>query len=246
MLIMMEPLEVVFGSRDNRVYMLNGTTGAIKAVSRDTGGDIDCRPVVLPGRQLVIGNDTGSIFSMSTTDMGVAWQSTAGAEPINASLVAEDLLSSGSTQILSFGMSGLMRIFSTLGDILVSYNASAGIEGTPLVMDIDQDGKVEILWTTLAGQVQLLRWTNRINEAAQNSYSIPEVVPLLKPYSLLTEADESLYMLYRYAGLVGGIRGGGDLVAGVSVYTPDLLAIGETTMPEAVYTAVGDPLYIVG
>ncbi|MGG1916061.1 BppU family phage baseplate upper protein [Priestia megaterium] len=121
-------LEVLISSRDNRVHVLNGLDGTIKASTRDTGGDIDCRPLAL-GNTFYCGSDSANIFAYDTEGEVVWGYKTT--DSTNTSMVLGIL--NGSNLLIQGDQSGALHILTPEGKVVKVLYLRGGIEGTPFI-----------------------------------------------------------------------------------------------------------------
>ena len=153
-------IEILVSSRNNVVYVLNGQTGAVKHVTPDTGGDIDDRPAIFSSGRFVVGNDLGIVYCFNT-DGTLHWQQhlSPGGIGINSSPSIADFGSLGGVVSVNFDMSGTVGAYNEAGAMVGQFRMPTGVEGTSLVGDLDGDGSVEFLITTLGGHTTLMRLT---------------------------------------------------------------------------------------
>lgn len=152
---------VVSGCRDGRVYSINGATKAVDSVSSEfpalAGNDIDAGCALLPlpggGFDVVMASDPGWLACLDS-GMNIKWRKMTGMlHNATPRVVPFDT----GQMILSFDMGGGITAHDPGGVLLGQYFVKGGIEGTPYVGDIDGDGKLEMLVTTLDGNVYLLK-----------------------------------------------------------------------------------------
>jgi outer membrane protein assembly factor BamB len=151
-------IEILASSRSNNVYVLNGQTGAVKHATIDMGADVDDRPAIFADGRFVVGNDLGIVWCFNT-DGTLHWQAqlAPGGIGINSSPSIVDFGSHGGVVAVSCDMSGTVGAYSEAGAMVGQFRMPAGIEGTPLIADLDGDGNVEFLISTLDGHETLLR-----------------------------------------------------------------------------------------
>lgn len=65
----------------------------------------------------------------------------------------------GKDEILVPDMMGTLTILNKRGKEIGQVNVKGGIEGTPLVGDLDGDGKIEVFLTSLDGYARMFRFT---------------------------------------------------------------------------------------
>jgi outer membrane protein assembly factor BamB len=162
-------VEIIVASRDNRVYSLDGLTGALKKQTTDTGswdyGDIDSSavPVLVPGEiapRVVTGGDGGTVWCFDR-NLYTKWSQLVCPNVVNSSPVFHDVEGTNELCVLMGDMRGTLHcIDMKTGRLVGQEYVKGGIEGMPLVGDIDGDGKVEIVMTTTDGWVECYRFTN--------------------------------------------------------------------------------------
>lgn len=152
---------IVSGCRDGRVYTINGATKLVDNVSTEfgtlAGNDIDAGCALIPNIDgtfdiLMVG-DPGFIVKFDK-ELNVKWRRLTG------------LLHNSTPQVVTIGvtqvivacdMSGGVSFYSVDGELLSQFHVRGGIEGTPYIGDIDNDGLVEMLITTIDGYVYLIK-----------------------------------------------------------------------------------------
>lgn len=142
--------EVLISSRDNTLYALSSKNGSIIFQTLDMGGDIDSAPLLV-GSQIAVAGDSGRIYLFDNTG-SVLWNTQLGTATINSS---PRLLNINSKQfILVADMDGFIYFIDPQsGSIIKTMTFPAGIEGTILLDDIDNNGAIEMTLTTLDGTI---------------------------------------------------------------------------------------------
>jgi outer membrane protein assembly factor BamB len=151
-------IEILASSRSNHVYILNGQTGAVKHATLDMGADVDDRPAIFASGRFAVGNDLGIVWCFNS-DGTLHWQNqlSPGGIGINSSPSIVDFGSHGGVVAVSCDMSGTVGAYSEAGAMVGQFRMATGVEGTPLIGDLDGDGNVEFLISTLGGHETLLR-----------------------------------------------------------------------------------------
>ena len=142
----------MIASRDNRVYVLNGSTGVVENYTRDVGGDVDCRPFICPSLSgFICGSDTGYI-SAYDSECECLWTYKA-MDATNTSMVSSTL---NSNLILIQGdQSGGLYFLDKDGKLIKAMYLRGGIEGTPY---LEQYAEYFILYvTTVEGWVYTIK-----------------------------------------------------------------------------------------
>jgi len=145
-------LEVLASCRDNRVYVLNGSTGAIKSCTRDSSGDIDCKPFTYPSLSgFICGTDAGYIYGYDS-DCECLWGYKT-LDSTNTSMVGTML---NSELILIQGdQAGGLHFLDKNGKLIKVLYLRGGIEGTPI---IESGTNYFILYvTTIEGWVYAIK-----------------------------------------------------------------------------------------
>jgi hypothetical protein len=166
---------IYVSSRDNRVYRVVASSGAIDYQSTDTAdnifGDIDSSalPITLPGVtssgganiRVLTGGDSGGAWSFRS-NLETAWQQQSSNVAINSSPIAHNV--TGATNGMAFligDMRGTLFCYDAFtGAPIGRLYHKGGIEGWPLYADIDGDGKMELVVTTIDGWITCWRFTN--------------------------------------------------------------------------------------
>ncbi|VVC05059.1 Outer membrane protein assembly factor BamB [uncultured archaeon] len=155
-------LDIVVASRSTRVFVLNALTGATEATSSSIDGDtyagIDNEPVLIPQTNgidnIVYGTHSGFVYCINDTGETI-WRKNLGVT-INASIQYADIFNIGTSYLVVSDMGGAITILNPdNGATIGTFNVKGGIEGTPMIADVDGSGKNELLLTTLDGYVEL-------------------------------------------------------------------------------------------
>jgi outer membrane protein assembly factor BamB len=153
-------IEVLVSARCGNVFILNGRTGVIKHTTQYLGGEVNTRPAIFADGRFVVGNLTGNVWCFNT-DGTLHWkyQLVASTNGIRSSPAVTNFGSLGGEVVVSCTMNGTIGAFNEAGTLIGLYQVPDSIEGTPLVGDLDGDGNVEMLISTLGGHETLLRLT---------------------------------------------------------------------------------------
>jgi len=117
-------------SRDNRVYVLNGSTGIVENYTRDVGGDSDCRPFTYPSLSgFVCGSDTGYICKYDN-DCECEWFYKA-MDSTNTSMISATL--NDDLILIQGDQAGGLYFLDTNGKVIKQMCLKGGIEGTPCI-----------------------------------------------------------------------------------------------------------------
>ena len=161
-------VEILTGSESNRIYCFNSQTGALKWQTLDTGGSTAgwCLPVLQGdgSYNLFFASRTGWVFRIDPLTGVVIWRKQVNYGDgetglINASPKSGDVNGDGLVEILFFDMADAITVMSQDGEIIGQHFVEEGIEGTPLLEDIDGDGKLEMVIPVLTGRIKYYRWS---------------------------------------------------------------------------------------
>lgn len=150
---------IISGCRDGRVYSVNGTTKALDSKSTAFtalgGDDIDSGVALYDTGfgtyNIIMGNDPGFVVSLDY-NLNVLWRLSTGLL-INST---PEIFYVGTTQLIAlFDMAGGVTLIQGDGTILSQFHVKGGIEGTPYISDVNNDGYPEMLITTIDGNVFL-------------------------------------------------------------------------------------------
>ena len=157
--------EILVNSRDNKLHVLSGTTGAVLSVGPDTGEDLDTKPLVLASGKVAIVGDSGRLYLLTYAagTMTTDWtNATALGRLVNASPVAVDCNAAGTDEILYCDMNGFGYIVKDDGTNLttrsdgIAFIPPGPVEGTPLAGDLlGTAGKRQVVFTSLGGIVEM-------------------------------------------------------------------------------------------
>jgi len=143
-------LEALISSRDNRVHILNCVDGSVKAFTRDSGGDIDCKPLAL-GNEFYCGSDSGTICGYDSEGEAV-WGYKANAAT-NTSMVLGTL--NGTNLLIQGDQSGALHVLTEDGKVVKVLYLRGGIEGTPYIEN--NDDHINLYITTVEGWTYLIK-----------------------------------------------------------------------------------------
>jgi outer membrane protein assembly factor BamB len=145
-------LKVLIASRDNRVYVLNGSTGVIENYTRDVGGDSDCRPFThssLSG--FICGSDTGYICKYDN-DCECEWFYKA-MDATNTSMQSATL--NNNLILIQGDQIGGLHFLDTNGKVIKQMCLKGGIEGTPYIEQYDDHFIIYV--TTIEGWIYTIK-----------------------------------------------------------------------------------------
>lgn len=150
--------EIVVTCKNNRVYALN-SSGSVKQKSTDFLADFVNSACPVP-------NPLGGYFSYATTTSGImaklngtmstVWSVNGGA-PYQSSPCVYDIDGDGELELLQADMTGCIRVLKLTGYQIGAVYVKGSIKGDLLVGDYDNDGRPEIIATTLDGTVNCFR-----------------------------------------------------------------------------------------
>lgn len=158
--------EILVNSRDNKLHVLNPTTGAELSAGPDTGGDLDTKPLVLPTGKVAVVGDNGRLYLLTyaATTMTTDWTYTGALDRIvNASPVLLDCNNDGTGEIVFIdmgqGVDAKGWVVKTDGTSLGQFSPPGGVEGTPLAGDLlGTAGKRQLVYASLGGVVEMLEF----------------------------------------------------------------------------------------
>jgi hypothetical protein len=152
---------IVSGNRDGRTYMVNGSTYLLYAKTAPleslSGNDIDSGCAVMPNGdgtyRVLVANDPGFIACYDK-DMNTIWRLFTGSLHNSTPRIA---IIGGVYYFIVSDMGGGVSFYDKDGKLKSQFYVKDGIEGSIFVQDIDLDGKLEFLITSLDGYVRLYR-----------------------------------------------------------------------------------------
>jgi hypothetical protein len=152
---------VISGCRDGRVYSINGTTKVLDSKSTSfssvSGNDIDAGVALYNngnGTYNTISVGDGGFIVCLDPNMNVLWRI---ATSLFYNSTPQIAYIQGQQIIVVCDMAGSVSFISGNGSILSQFHVKGGIEGTPYIGDVNSDGFMEILITTLDGYVYLYK-----------------------------------------------------------------------------------------
>lgn len=157
-------LEYIINGRGGRTLYLDGVTGETKYKSTDWSvwatSETNSRATVFdyePGKKAVVfGGLAGFVYCLDS-QANTIWRTYLAAN-MRGSTTVLDINSDGHDEILVPDMMGTLTILAKHGKELGQVHVKGGIEGTPLAGDLDGDGKIEVLLTSLDGYVSMIRF----------------------------------------------------------------------------------------
>ena len=159
--------EIIMGSESSRAYSFNSQTGAMNWQTENTSGTTagEILSVQLKDKSWAIffASRTGWVYRVDPLTGYTIWrlQVMNGVDPtglINSSPVVGDVNYDGEPEILFSDMQNGITVVSINGEIIGQVFVQEGIEGTILLQDINNDGKLEMVVPVLNGLVQLYQW----------------------------------------------------------------------------------------
>jgi outer membrane protein assembly factor BamB len=154
--------EVVFGSRNTRIYALNGTSGTI-VWSYLTGGWVTSSPAIgdinndgIP--EVVVGSSNGAVYALRGTDGSLLWSYTTGGSVSSPAI--GDINNDGIPEVVVGSSNGAVyALRGTDGSLLWSYTTGGSVS-SPAIGDINNDGIRDVVVGSSNGAVYALRGTN--------------------------------------------------------------------------------------
>lgn len=140
---------VIYQSWDWYIYVGEVETGETN--SRATVFDYEPRK-----KAVVFGGLAGFVYCLDG-QANTMWRTYLAAN-MRGSTTIQDINLDGEYGILVPDMMGTLTILNKHGKEIGQINMKGGIEGTPLVGDLDGDGKVEVFLTSLDGYVSMFRF----------------------------------------------------------------------------------------
>ncbi len=144
--------EILVGCCDGKVYCINTSADTIWAA--ETSGAIHAAPTIVKFQddyKIVAGTSTGKVCIVSSGG-GVENEITLSGEirtsPIIVNLDNSDITGFDDLEIVVGTMTGKLYVVDWAGNILSGfpYNTGSGIESTPVIADIDDDGLFDIIF----------------------------------------------------------------------------------------------------
>lgn len=157
-------LELLISCRSAKVFIINAKTGLIIGQSPTNSGDayagVDNKPCILDPvggtSAFVYATHSGFIYCCDCTGE-LLWRTNIGIT-VNSSIQYGDVLNTGRKVLVVCDMGGCLTILDPLtGNILGTVGLRGGVEGTALISDVDNDGKTEVVVTTLDGWIMCYR-----------------------------------------------------------------------------------------
>jgi hypothetical protein len=152
---------IISGCRDGHTYLINGSTYSLDAKSAPldglAGNDIDSGCALMPNGdgtyRALIANDPGFVACYDK-DMNTLWRTFVGS--LHNSTPSAHIIG-GVYYFIVADMGGGVSFYTNTGTLKTQFYVKGGIEGTMFIQDIDLDGKLEFLITSLDGYVRLIR-----------------------------------------------------------------------------------------
>ena len=208
--------EIVLGTDAGNVYDIDRDGGKILVYSIDgassatpVGKDINA-----DGKQEIVAvSKTGNLYALALPDAGthtsrisVKWNYSAGGESDN-SLTLADINGDGKYEIL-FGASdrgqyredSALYVISYNGKLIKKYSIKGALLSSPLVADIDGDGKKEIIFGTDKGAFYILNssveavWSYEFKEPVRSTPAAYDFDGD-KKQEIMLSTDSALYMI---------------------------------------------------
>ncbi|TWT07064.1 PQQ-binding-like beta-propeller repeat protein [Planococcus sp. CPCC 101016] len=156
--------EYIINGRGGRTLYLDGVTGETKYKSTDWSvwatSETNSRATVFdyePDKKAVVfGGLAGFVYCLDG-QANTIWRTHLVAN-MRGSTTILDINSDGEHEILVPDMMGTLTILNKHGKEIGQVNMKGGIEGTPLVGDLDGDGKIEVFLTSLDGYASMFRF----------------------------------------------------------------------------------------
>ncbi|MCX7902009.1 MAG: PQQ-binding-like beta-propeller repeat protein [Burkholderiaceae bacterium] len=150
--------KLVVPSRNSRLYLVNPDTGAVLAESTTMGSwqfserNSGAASYIRGGKELYFsGGDDGTVYCFDNS-LNVVWHRVLAPIMVNATPVLVYL--SGEPAIAVPDMRGTIHFLRAFDGANLGYvYVKGGVEGVPLIRDINGDGRLEMVVTTLEGYV---------------------------------------------------------------------------------------------
>ncbi|MCK9281963.1 MAG: PQQ-binding-like beta-propeller repeat protein, partial [Melioribacteraceae bacterium] len=177
--------EIYQASRSGKIFKLDRDDGSILAESGRPQYWQDVASTTRPLKRsdnswmVYIGGRRGDFGAYDCTDMYPIWKKNVTPDNINSSAVFHDVAGYGNLDIIIADMTGTIHIFHEDGMKICEVYGKGAIEGMPLIADIDDDGKVEMVVTTCDGWVHCFRFTNGTDNGVNGE--CPDVITMPLP-----------------------------------------------------------------
>jgi len=155
--------KLVFGSRDDKVYVVNADGTPVEGWPVATGGDVDGTPAVgdVDGdgnADVVVGSWDGKVYAWSDTGEALMGWPAATGGGINGSPALADLDGDGAMEVVIGSTDGQLYVIDGDGTSMPGWPVpvSGQIQSAPSVADIDADGMYEIVVGTTGGRLHAL------------------------------------------------------------------------------------------
>lgn len=162
--------EIYQACRSGKIFKIDIDTGAILAESGrpQYWQDVACTAVPLKRSDdewmIYVGGRRGDFGAYECADMYPVWKKNVTPDNINSSARFHDVTGDGNLDVIVADMTGTIHIFHEDGSKIAEVNGKGAIEGIPLIADIDNDGKVEMVVTTTDGWVHCFRFLRGTDE----------------------------------------------------------------------------------
>nr|MDO8099729.1 PQQ-binding-like beta-propeller repeat protein [Candidatus Njordarchaeota archaeon] len=156
-------LEVIVGSSDNRVYCLNGATGALKW-SYTTGKRVFSSPAIADinrdGKlEVLVGSDDNHIYCLNGTTGAKLWNYTTG-KSIESSPAVADVVGDGHLEVLVGSLDKKTYCLNgATGAQEWNYTTGGWAWSSPTIVDANDDGHLEVVVGSEDNQVYCLNGT---------------------------------------------------------------------------------------
>ncbi len=206
--------EVVIGSRDYKVYCLNGVTGVLEW-SYPTGNSIESSAAIADvdgdgTMEVVIGSWDHKVYSLDGVTGALEWSYLTG-EKVYSSPVIADI----------DGISGMEVVFGSQDDAVYCLNGVTGLikwsystgsfvySSNPAVADVDSDGNIEVVIGSFNNKVYCLdgvtgnvKWSYLTGSRIYSSPVIADIDGVAGMEVVIGSRDKKVYCLNGTNGLV--------------------------------------------
>ena len=160
-------MEVIIGSGDHALYVLDGPTGAVIWADTVGGGWQDIQATAAIGDidgdndiDIVVGSLNDKIYAFDGTTGSVLWTFTTAADVWSSPTIA-DINGDGYVEVVVGSDDSVLYVLrGTDGNIVWFYSTGKYITSSPVVADVDRDGNPEVVVKSCDGYVYVLRGSN--------------------------------------------------------------------------------------